>query len=367
MRLRSHHPFFATLALFAPVQITERVDTAATNGREIFFNPDFLKPLSNDEVDGVLLHEVLHAALLHVSRRGTREARRWNLAADIVVNGMVKEQGLALPPGGVQKPEWASRSAEEVYEMLQKNRSSVPSRLMFDLQEGAGGEKATSEKPLSGVSVAELRAHWRMALQQARVIERRAGSGQGSGSSGQGLEWDQLENQQIDWRSELWRYLVQTPVDFEGYDRRFVHRGLYVDQMAGQSLELWVAIDTSGSVGHDELSQFMAELRGIMSAYPNIRCKLFYADAALYGPYDLTADRELPKPHGGGGTSFRPFFTALADCARSEQPYLCVYLTDGYGDFPENEPDVTTVWLVTAGGLPSHEFPFGKVVRLLKE
>jgi predicted metal-dependent peptidase len=264
LRLRSRHPFFATLALFAPVTITERVETAATDGRSIYFNPGFLGGLANEEVDGVLLHEVLHAALLHVTRRGEREPRRWNYAADIVVNGMVSEQDLALPPGAVQMPKWADRSVEEVYDLLQKHRTRIPAKLMLDLEPEPAGGEGEADAPTTAASAAELRAHWRMALQQAKVIARRASSGQGTGSAGHGLEWDRLETPQIDWRAELWRYLVQTPVDFEGYDRRFVYRGLYIDQMAGESLELWVAIDTSGSVGQDELSQFMAELRGIL-------------------------------------------------------------------------------------------------------
>lgn len=375
LRLRGRHPFFASLALFAPVHITERVDTAATDGRDIYFNPQFMEELSREELDGVLLHEVLHAALLHAVRRGEREPLLWNFAADIVVNGMIDEAGLNLPPGAVRNREWEDRSVEEVYELLLKNSVEVPGGLLIDLRpeladggkqgNGEKSDKPDQDKSLSPGQIEELRAHWRLARQQARVIARQVERQQGTGAGSMGLDWGMVDEPQIDWRAELWRYLVQTPVDFQGYDRRFVYRGLYVDQMEGEQLNLWVAIDTSGSIRDEELNKFLGELQGILRAYPSIRCHLYFADWDLYGPYDINRETDLPNPEGGGGTSFVPFFEALKHCRFEDQPYVCVYLTDGYGDFPDEHPEVPTLWVVVPGGLESDEFPFGKVVRLL--
>jgi predicted metal-dependent peptidase len=373
LRLRSSHPFFASLALFAPIKITEKVETAATDGRDVYFNPQFLSKLSNPEVDGVLLHEVLHAALLHVTRRGQRDPVRWNFAADIVVNAMVSEQGLALPPDAVQRDKWAERSVEEIYDLLRKSKTRTPRKLMLDLRDDLAGEGTggAEDGAVQDRRRSELTAHWKMARQQAHVIARRTKwrgiKGQGTGASEMGLEWELLDHPQIDWRAELWRYLVQTPVDYSGYDRRFVYRGLYVDAMVGESLILWVAIDTSGSISPEELNTFGTELLGILRAYPSIRCQLYFADYDLHGPYDLTGDEQMPQPQGGGGTSFVPFFEALDACQDAEKPYVCLYLTDGYGNFPEEDPEVPTLWLVTSGGLPAREFPFGKVVRLIDE
>jgi predicted metal-dependent peptidase len=103
LRLRMKSPFFATLALFTRFRATQTLPTAATDGQDIFFNPEFLRSLPSALVDSLLLHQVLHAALLHVPRRGTREKERWNVAADIVVNGMIAQQGcFQLPPDAVR-------------------------------------------------------------------------------------------------------------------------------------------------------------------------------------------------------------------------------------------------------------------------
>ena len=150
-----------------------------------------------------------------------------------------------------------------------------------------------------------------------------------------------------------------------GFDRRFIHQGLYLDHLEGESVEVYCCIDTSGSVGEEELRLFIGELQGILSAYPLLRCWLYYADASCYGPYELEADSNIPAPEGGGGTDFRPFFKKVAKHWSREKQAVCVYLTDGYGDFPKQEPELPTLWVVVPGGLESEEFPWGEVVRLL--
>src|SRR5581483_124681 len=120
LQLRMRSPFFATLALFARMLLTETVPTAATDGRDIFLNIDFWNKLTPPERLGLLAHEVLHAALLHVVRRGTRDPLLWNIAADIVVNGIILSQpGFELPTGHLREKKLEHLSVEEVYHLLQ--------------------------------------------------------------------------------------------------------------------------------------------------------------------------------------------------------------------------------------------------------
>ena len=119
LRLRMKSPFFATLALFARFVPTKSLPTAATDGKDIFFNPNFLSSLSSPQQDALILHEVLHAALLHVLRRGVRDSKLWNIAADIVVNGMIAAQGcFELPPNPIRDQKLEHLSVEEIYELL---------------------------------------------------------------------------------------------------------------------------------------------------------------------------------------------------------------------------------------------------------
>src|SRR5690242_16734589 len=88
-RLCTRSPFFGSLALFANIVTSEKVEVAATNGRDILLNPRFFVQLSFGWQEAIFLHEVLHTALLHVPRGSGRDLERWNVAADIVVNGIL--------------------------------------------------------------------------------------------------------------------------------------------------------------------------------------------------------------------------------------------------------------------------------------
>jgi predicted metal-dependent peptidase len=180
-------------------------------------------------------------------------------------------------------------------------------------------------------------------------------------------ELGMLDPARLDWRAHLWRYLVQTPTDFQGFDRRFVGRGLYLDALEGEMVRVFVAIDTSGSVDDRQIRTLAGEVQGILRAYPHIRCDLYYADAHAYGPYPLAAEGELPPPIGGGGTDFRPFFAAVEAERSAHETCLCVYLTDGYGDFPAEPPDLPVLWVVNSGGRELGQFPFGEAMRILEE
>jgi predicted metal-dependent peptidase len=163
--------------------------------------------------------------------------------------------------------------------------------------------------------------------------------------------------------------MVRTPDDFSGFDRRHIWQGLYVDALENESLDVDVCIDTSGSIDNVQLSLFLAELRGIVGAYPSVRCRLYYADAACHGPFEVDANADFSVAKGGGGTDFQPFFeqtapTQFTNHAGHGEPRLAIYLTDGEGIFPSEAPDRPVLWVVTPGGADSAKFPFGTVVRM---
>ena len=360
LRLRMRSPFFATLALFAKFIPTQSMQTAGTDGKDIYFNPDFLLSLTSSQQDGLLLHEVLHAALRHVLRRGVRDKVRWNIAADIVVNGIISVQGcFELPEGGIRDKQLEHLSVEEIYELLPQQQCQYCLSI-FDLLEGVG----ENYDSLSEAKKAELESHWRNAMHQATTIART--TNQGKLPAGMARELGASDSAQLNWRSYLWRYLVKTPTDYTEFDRRFIGRGLYLETLQGESVKVFVAIDTSGSIDNQQLRMFLNEVRGILNSYPHLKCELYYADADIYGPYQLNPDSDIPLPQGGGGTSFVPFFNKIAATWDELTTGVCVYLTDGYGTFPDAPPELSTLWVVTPGGLDLDRFPFGEAVRLIQ-
>ncbi|WP_310410274.1 DUF2201 family putative metallopeptidase [Chamaesiphon sp. OTE_8_metabat_110] len=368
LRLRMKSPFFGTLAMFARFVPSDTIPTAATDGRDIFFNPQFLTSLPKAQQDGVLLHELIHAALLHPLRLKQREPQLWNIAADIVVNGMISQQhGVELPPDGLRDEKLEHLSVEEVYELL---RDSAPDRHRLndpdllapkDRYKFGEGDAPTQQHRRDRSQQELLAAHWRDAIQQASAISRT--TQWGKLPLGIEREFEAIVSPQLDWKAYLWRYLVQTPNDFQSFDRRFIGRGLYLEALQGESVRVYLAIDTSGSVHQQTLDLFMSEVTGILGAYPHLECDLYYVDCEADGPHSIALNDSLPPPQGGGGTSFVPFFDRVRETWDGHTQAICIYLTDGYGEFPIDVPVLPTLWVVTPGGLDLARFPFGEAVR----
>lgn len=362
LQIRAKSPFFATLSLYAELVPRDDIDTAATDGQNIFYNPDYIGTLTSSQLAGLLMHEILHAALLHVTRRGGRNHTLWNIAADIVVNGVIREQGdFDLPHGVIEDDKCKNLSAEEVYELLLKEELVIDAGLLVE-------DLFFDDDQIPGTkSKAQIETYWRSARNQAIAVERRYGDKNSIGS--EALGWQRelwaLEEFKLDWRALLWRYLSHTPVDYSGFDRRFIGQGLYLDQLEGETFKGYIAIDTSGSISNEELRDLMSEVEGILSGYPHVKCDLYFADSGLYGPYTVEKGNSMPKPIGGGGTSFIPFFDLITAQDHDVNEGVCIYFTDGYGDFPSKKPEIPVLWVVPVGGLPSHDFPFGEVVRMV--
>ncbi len=398
LQLRRHHPFLATLSMMASYTFDADVEQVSANGIDVRINPDYFQQLANDQANGLLLHATLHNALLHASRRGARQNKIWNIAADIVVNQIIAEAGVfKAPPDTAIEPRYAGLSVEQVYEKLctlsrdlaQSQDGEAQSQHQPSRPAGQLGEPATGDSPenallaqlypaifdLAGAANQQndpqaqrnqkaLENHWKASFRQAETVQRLHHKSRGRIPAGLIREIDALYQPELDWKTLLWRFVSRTPCDFNGFDRRFVHQKLYLEQLESESLNLAVAIDTSASVEKQELSQFISEISAILNAYPFIKAKLFFVDAAVHGPYSLDQTVRLPVIRGGGGTDFIELLQTVERNRKAFEDLLCIYMTDGLGNFPRQAPEFPVLWVVSNGGLDSDAFPFGEVARL---
>mgnify|MGYP001340991166 FL=1 len=144
---------------------------------------------------------------------------------------------------------------------------------------------------------------------------------------------------------------------------------MYLEGLLTEALQVSVCIDTSGSISNILLDQFLGELKGILNAYPHVKCDLFFADTQIDGPHEIQSIAEMPPVSGFGGTSFVPFFNYLETNNNNLMGAnkVNIYFTDGYGDFPNKDPKDPTMWLFSKNGLETKGFPFGEVVRISTE
>ncbi len=367
LQIRKESPFFASLILFAPIIESQSIDTAATDGRNILINNKFFSSLKSSEQNAVMLHEVLHLALLHVFRMNSRNPEVWNIAADIVVNDLIDlNTSFKLPKEAIRDKSFRKKSVEYVYEQLIKNKTRLKLYNLHNPDLLSNKIDVNQTKQVDENEQYEIENYWKDNIQ---VLQKSAEINKYKGSIPGGMEAEiaTVLEPEVDWRIALWKFVAKTPSDFDEYDRRFFHRGLYLEGLESESINVSVCIDTSGSVSDQLLEQFLGELKGILRSYPHVKCDLFYADYSLHGPYEIDSIEGIPKIIGRGGTSFKPFFNYIKknnDQLNSNK--ALIYLTDGFGDFPK-DASAPTMWIVCKDGLETNHFPFGDVIRISTE
>ncbi len=117
--------FYSFIIAKMKIDITTKVPTAGAgfynNTYNLLVNPNFFDTLSIDERIAVLIHECQHVILQHIFRKGERDHKLFNIAADIAINQFIDN----IPEGGMfpktfELPEHLT--TEQYYSLLKKEQ-----------------------------------------------------------------------------------------------------------------------------------------------------------------------------------------------------------------------------------------------------
>lgn len=358
-------PFFGSLALRMILVEDASFTTAAVDGVSMFYNPEFIESLTNKELIGVIAHEVLHLALGHLWRMGSREYKRWNSATDYTINDTLKESGFTLPEGCLLDSSFAELSAEEIYSRLPESPDGDSNGK--DGQPGQGDGKSdpggcgSFMPPKTEAESKELESTWKAATAQAASISK------GKLPGDLKRQIDDMLNPSVPWHILLRDFVeksAKNDYDWTRPNRRYINTGIILPSLVSEELpELVIAVDTSGSIDMKALNHFAAEASNVLSAY-DTTIRVIYCDTQIQHEEVFTrADMPMKmNPKGGGGTKFTPVFDHISK--EGYTPACLIYFTDLYGDFPTHEPDYPVMWLTDSKDMQA---PFGKTVLFSME
>lgn len=397
--LQKPQPFFAYLMMHLRPKLmpeSAKMQTVGVNAKgELFYSREYVQSLSMDEVMGVLCHEVLHVALLHPLRTGSRNREIANIAQDVVVNMMVakacqataSDVNMKIPSGsipadiyrdmsvfqlaGVQiRIEKVSEKAwEEVYaeiiEKLQQSgkdtSSASRSGLGFDdHMEGEGEDMSQQEQR-------EAEQKWMNALADAATYAKQ----QGKLPAGMDRIIDCVLKPRVRWKSLLLKYLRPhiNPVDWSYHrpHRKSQVLEVYMPNVKRERCEVEVVVDTSGSIGKGELQEFLSEIVAIAKSMQHLRMWVTFFDANEQGRYEVD-NGEIPKilamkPRGGGGTDMERCLDGIKE--RNREIPCAIVLTDGCTDFNRKAKDYPfdVIWVITKNGIRK-KVPYGVTVKM---
>jgi predicted metal-dependent peptidase len=378
------HPFFGSLLFRLKDCECMSIQTMATDGVSLYYNPGFVETLNAATLAGTLAHEVMHPALHHHVRRSGRDLKRWNMACDYAINPLLVDAGLSLPEGVLLDNRFREMSAEQIYNLLEMeasqdsgnedeeselgaNKSNTEQSSTGDANEPSaptteGGIGQVLDAPLPDEetpTIEEQVREWDIAVNQATTIAKHAGKV----PAGLNRTLEGAAESAVDWRELLRRHWSDTtPADYCWMrpNRRHLWTGLYLPGVVREGVgEIAIAVDCSGSVSARQLRLFEAEVRSILEGQRPERVYVLYFDAVVHKVETYEAGQRIDlNPVGGGGTEFGPCFEWLDD--RGIRPQTLVFLTDLYGSFPPSAPSYPVLWASTG----SQKAPFGEVIPM---
>jgi len=367
--------------------VVDNIPTACTNGRDERYGRKFVAMLKEPELNFVVLHENLHKAYRHLTtwkKLHDENHRLANAACDYVINLKLKdldpsERVIAMPkwadgelkgkPMGLVDEKYRGLNAKQVFDLLKDEQKGNGGGGGDDEGESAGGDSSGTGTG-EGFDDHDWDGAKEMTEEEKKVLEREidqairqgvmahqkiAGTGAGD------LDRDLLEllEPKVDWREMLREFVKSTcsakdTSSWRKVNRRFLSTGTYMPSLVGEKVgHMVIAVDTSGSVGQEELSGFLTEVKGIAEEVKPSQVDLIYWDSRVaaheeYTENDVSNIINSTKPRGGGGTS--P--SCVSEYLKEKRivPECVIMLTDGHvGSDWGRDWTAPVLWAIVGG------------------
>lgn len=339
------HPFFGNMA--TRMQLVDASDwcaTLATDGRNFYYNNEFVSKLKPKEAEFGFAHEVLHNVFDHLGRKGNRDPKLSNIAADYAVNQILKDERIGEVPSMIkifQDNKYRGWSYEKIYDDLYEKAEKIDIGTLGEMldehldgegDDGDGDNEGKGGRPK--LTEAEKKAI-RDEIKEAMVA---AAQSAGAGKIPEGIRRliTDFTEPQMDWR-QLLRMNIQSILksnfSFTRPNRKSQHCGAVLPGMMNEeTIDVSVAIDMSGSISDKMAKDFLSEVKGIMDEYKDFKLDLWCFDTRTYNYAKFTGDTadEIMdyKVKGGGGTDFDVNWQFMKD--QGIEPKRFIMFTDGY-------------------------------------
>lgn len=406
IKMLRDHPFFAFILIERLKVIwTKDVETAATDGFWIYFNPDWLLDTKAlPEQIFVYCHEICHAIYEHMQRakaheligaiRGIKFNRMWaNVAQDFRINEDLKKSGVGqTPKDALIDPQIKDEETwEAVYARLFKNIPPPSGSGKAQGSSGQGGSGSSNGQsgprgtkgqgfddhlppPVDAQTNKPVEAD---ATGMKEAVLQAAGHAKAQGKMPAGMQRmvDELRAPKVSWQDHI-RHRIQTMVgsaelSYQRPHRRRIAIGVNNMQMVWPGLTgfatgiVWIGGDTSGSMGRPQYTAACSEVQGILVDCRPKLVRVAWCDAKVHRVDELRsvedlADKLCKGIPGGGGTDFRPVFDRIEE-EGGEPPCALVFITDGYGTFPKRAPSYPVIWCMVDSDVKP---PFGDVTKI---
>jgi predicted metal-dependent peptidase len=335
----------------------------------LYYNPDFVKELTLKQLSFTWLHEILHLLMDHAGRAkrlGVTEKthERWNVAADIAINYMLRSAGLEAKEGYMTAEMFGLEeglSPEEYYHLL---ADDAHLKMMEELSEllsgsccssGADGIKKPWEQ--SSKEFEEKYPGIGKALGDAIRKEVANEASKMPGKLPQGFQlWVDafLKPSKVPWNKELRSSAVNffrskrglfNPT-FKRPNRRQNGNPILMPSYEIYDPNICSVLDTSGSMSDKDYESALIEMQSIFKQLNLSELRVIACDADAHKDFYAKDIRTVKQNiYGGGGTDMGAGIEKAMSARK--KPDLIIVLTDGYTPWPEVPPKAKVIIVLT--------------------
>jgi predicted metal-dependent peptidase len=339
--------------------------TLATDGRNFYYNNEFVDKLTPKGTEFGFAHEVLHNVFDHISRFNGRDPQLSNIAADYAANQILKDERIGEVPSFIkifQDNKYRGWSFEKIYADLEQNCKRINfSDLGELLDDHIDGNADEDGRP---VLTEEEKRQIREEIKEAMVA-----ASQSAGKLPEGIRRliGDFTEPKMDWRQILRmniQSILRSNYTFTRPNRKSQHCGAVLPgTIQEETIDICVSFDMSGSITNEMARDMLGEVKGIMDEYSDFKLRLWTFDTSVYGYREFTSDTrdEIMEytPKGGGGTSFEANWKFMQN--NGIEPKKFIMFTDGYPNQSWGDPNYADTIFVIHGS-ESIVAPFGQTI-----
>jgi predicted metal-dependent peptidase len=336
------------------------IPTACTNGIEMRINPAFFMQWNQEQRLGLILHETMHVGYMHPIRRGDRDHKIYNMAADYVINLVIRDRGYQLPDGGLYDPKYRGMSSEQVYDLLIQEQKSNPQKFEKDF---SGGFMDDLSAPPEGVTPEEVEVQIEQTLVRAAIRSEQEKDKPGTIPGDIQLLINKLLKPKLPWHRILQKWLntfAKNDYSWKKPNRRFQPDHYLPSLYSINLMDLVIAVDISGSVSEMEFQTFVSEVASIFKMMKPKKITLIQFDTEIKEISTIHSIQELVQVdfHGRGGTDI----LELVDWVNQFKPQLTMVFSDGEFETKYASSKQQFLWMIHNDRNKYFEAPFGKTI-----
>lgn len=345
-------------------------------GTNLVINPEWYLSINKNDQQWNLRHLAWHVHGFDELRVGDKDAKRWNMACDLWINGMLTDDtsfNVNRPQDAVYDSRFKGMEKEEIYKYLEDNQQEEQKQeqkqdpMGGDCGQGEPDQDGDQEGDGQGQSEGQQQQRQQLEQEISNMVQQAAMQAKQAGGKVPNTVEEYLEelyNPKLPWNKLLARYMTAHNTydySYKRINKKFFAHGFLMPSMYSEGLgPVYIATDESCSVSDKDLELYLGAIKAIKDEMNPESMTVMGFTTQVDHTHVINQDEDIDKIkfRVHGGTHIPAVFDYIKE--HNHKPQVLIVFSDMESAFPQQKPDYDVIWICV--GNPRWTPPFGRVV-----